>query len=73
MAVSLHRPVTCHLIYPGMTRSVPVTVLGPVTETGYTGFVWTITVANADDPDVAPVKTHVSRLSNRPVGQLSNR
>lgn len=59
---------TMHLIYPGMTKSVPVTVLGPVTETGYAGYVWTITVENASDPDVKPVSTHESRLSDQPVG-----
>ncbi len=59
-----------HVFYPGMTRSVPVIVGEPVVETGYTGYVWTLHV---DDPDAEPVKTHCSRLSADPIGQLSNR
>lgn len=58
-------PPIMHVIYPGMTRSVPVVVGQPVTEAGYIGYVWTLTV---DDPDAQPVKTHCSRLNDRPVG-----
>jgi hypothetical protein len=62
MSVNLNRPITRHLIYPGMARSVPVTVIGPVVETGYTGFVW---VKGDNAPD--PVKVHTSRLNTAPV------
>lgn len=57
-----------HLIYPGMTHSVPVIVGQPVTRPGYLGFVWTLDVNN---PDAEPVATHCSRLSADPIGQLS--
>lgn len=54
-----------HLIYPGMSRSVPVIVGEPVTESGYTGYVWTI---KPDDIDAEPAKTHCSRLNRDPIG-----
>lgn len=54
-----------HVIYPGMSRSLPVLVGEPVTEAGYTGFVWTLDV---NDPDAEPVKTHCSRLNAEPLG-----
>ncbi len=54
-----------HVIYDGMTHSLPVLVGEPVAEHGYHGFVWTL---RADDPDAEPVKTHTSRLHDEPQG-----
>jgi hypothetical protein len=57
-----------HVFYPGMTQSRPVFVGEPVKDSGYTGYVWTVDI---NDVNADPVRTHCSRLSEDPVGQLS--